>query len=192
MENKENKKVKFNGKLLRIIYESGDFKIVSFETESLMDLPGGLKVTVKGNFPTLQYGMLYNIVAQEVEDKKYGKQYNLISIYSDIDMKDGNQVKKFFSYFLTGYQINKLFQEYKDPVEILESGDVKKLCAIKGIGIVTAERILIAYQLNKDKILLILRFVRFVFFLGFPFGSFLGNTVAKFPEFFSQTKVFTV
>ena len=150
MEEKKSDKISLEVMLNRVIFQQDTFQIISFTVTDLNSDLRGTNITVKGTAPTVEYGMTYKIIVKEVIDKKYGKQYELISIRTDYDMSDGNQVKKFFSFFLTGRQIDSLFQNLEDPVEVLENKDVEKLCTIKGIKQYTARKIIEAYFLNKD------------------------------------------
>lgn len=138
--------------LSRIIFQKDDFKIATFEVAQKNDhnILEGTVLTIKGSMPKLEYGMKYKIVAYEVEDKKYGKQYQLLNLRTDFDMSDGNQVKKFLSFILTGRQIDNLFSTLKDPIQAMETGNVEELSKVKGISTYTANRIIENYNLNKD------------------------------------------
>lgn len=150
MENKEEEKIEFEVKINRILFQQDTFKIVSFTVVNKNSPMYLTNITVKGSMPDLELGMKYKIIVKEIIDKKYGKQYQLISLRSDFDLSDGNESKKFFSFFLTGFQIDNLFKTFDNPLEILENKDIEALCKVKGISNYKAKKIITAYFNNKD------------------------------------------
>ena len=95
----------------------------------------------KGNMPEPVLGATYIIIADYVEDPKWGKQYNIKSIYSDVsfDKNDKSGRQKFLLNLFTPSQVQAMYEVYDDPFSILDAEDVEKLVQIKGCGIKTAD-----------------------------------------------------
>lgn len=99
------------------------------------------RMVFKGNMPEPTLGAAYIIVADYVEDPKWGEQYNIKSIYSDIsfDKNDKSGKQKFLLNLFTPSQVQAMYDVYDDPFSILDAEDVEKLVQIKGCGIKTAD-----------------------------------------------------
>lgn len=143
MEEKEIEK--YNVQLSRVVFENEDFKIVNFT-----NLKDCKPMVVKGICPDLIRGMRYSIIVEPIIDPKYGKQFNLVSIRSSYDLTDKTEAKKFLSYFLTPFQIRALFSYEGDPIQLLKDKDINTLTKIKGISTFKANKLITAYEENKD------------------------------------------
>lgn len=106
--------------------------------EFIGDLNG---IVFKGNMPEPVLGATYIIIADYVEDPKWGKQYNIKSIYTDVsfDKNDKSGRQKFLLNLFTPSQVEAMYNTYDDPFSILDAEDVEKLVQIKGCGIKTAD-----------------------------------------------------
>lgn len=104
----------------------------------------------KGNMPEPVRGATYIIVADYVEDPKWGNQYNIKSIYSDIsfDKEDKKGKEKFLLSIFTPNQVSAMYEIYDDPFSILDAEDVEKLVQIKGCGIKTADNWIRKFKKN--------------------------------------------
>ena len=104
----------------------------------------------KGNMPEPARGATYIIVADYVEDPKWGNQYNIKSIYSDIsfDKEDKKGKEKFLLSIFTPNQVSAMYEIYDDPFSILDAEDVEKLVQIKGCGIKTADNWIRKFKKN--------------------------------------------
>ena len=104
----------------------------------------------KGNMPEPVLGATYIIIADYVDDPKWGRQYNIKSIYSDVsfDKNDKNGRRKFLSNLFTPYQVEAMYEAYDDPFSILDSEDMEKLVQIKGCGIKTADNWIRKFKKN--------------------------------------------
>lgn len=142
---KEKEIEKYDVQLSRVVFENEDFKIVNFT-----NLKDCKPMVVKGIYPDLIRGMRYSIMVEPVIDPKYGKQFNLVSIRSSYDLTDRTEAKKFLSYFLTPFQIRALFSYEGDPIQLLKDKDVNTLIKIKGISTFKANKLITAYEENKD------------------------------------------
>lgn len=145
----------FEGKLSRVVFDNQEgFKIASFlvknenETRPLDEC--GISETFKGQMGTVKFGTNYIIKAKEIIDARYGKQYEVISLRTNFKMDTKEQQRIFFERILSPSQIKALFDTFENPVEILENKDYESLCAIKGIKMATALKMVSYYFANKD------------------------------------------
>ena len=171
-------KVRLNVRVERIIYPkngqtSGSWTIAAFRIEEVLEgevpecFQWSLRFTAKGSMPALNARDTYTMVAHLVEDAKYGLQYEVDLMCLDYDLTDKDDQLKFFSFFLTPTQTAALYENCDNPLVLLQNHDTKALMKIKGIGPVTAQRMINKYEDSKD---LSLAFVRF-YDLGLTKGA---------------------
>lgn len=171
-------KVRLKVRVERIIYPkngqtSGSWTIASFRIEEVLEgevpecFQWSLRFTAKGSMPALNARDTYTMVAHLVEDAKYGLQYEVDLMCLDYDLTDKDDQLKFFSFFLTPTQTAALYENCDNPLALLQNHDTKALMKIKGIGPVTAQRMINKYEDSKD---LSLAFVRF-YDLGLTKGA---------------------
>lgn len=162
-------KVRLKVRVERIIYPkngqtSGSWTIAAFRIEEVLEgevpecFQWSLRFTAKGSMPALNARDTYTMVAHLVEDAKYGLQYEVDLMCLDYDLTDKDDQLKFFSFFLTPTQTAALYENCDNPLVLLQNHDTKALMKIKGIGPVTAQRMINKYEDSKD---LSLAFVRF-------------------------------
>lgn len=171
-------KVRLKVRVERIIYPkngqtSGSWTIAAFRIEEVLEgevpecFQWSLRFTAKGSMPALNARDTYTMVAHLVEDAKYGLQYEVDLMCLDYDLTDKDDQLKFFSFFLTPTQTAALYENCDNPLVLLQNHDTKALIKIKGIGPVTAQRMINKYEDSKD---LSLAFVRF-YDLGLTKGA---------------------
>lgn len=171
-------KVRLKVRVERIIYPkngqtSGSWTIAAFRIEEVLEgevpdcFQWSLRFTAKGSMPALNARDTYTMVAHLVEDAKYGLQYEVDLMCLDYDLTDKDDQLKFFSFFLTPTQTAALYENCDNPLALLQNHDTKALTKIKGIGPVTAQRMINKYEDSKD---LSLAFVRF-YDLGLTKGA---------------------
>lgn len=171
-------KVRLKVRVERIIYPkngqtSGSWTIAAFRIEEVLEgevpecFQWSLRFTAKGSMPALNTRDTYTMVAHLVEDAKYGLQYEVDLMCLDYDLTDKDDQLKFFSFFLTPTQTAALYENCDNPLVLLQNHDTKALTKIKGIGPVTAQRMINKYEDSKD---LSLAFVRF-YDLGLTKGA---------------------
>ena len=171
-------KVRLKVRVERIIYPkngqtSGSWTIAAFRIEEVLEgevpecFQWSLRFTAKGSMPALNARDTYTMVAHLVEDAKYGLQYEVDLMCLDYDLTDKDDQLKFFSFFLTPTQTAALYENCDNPLVLLQNHDTKALTKIKGIGPVTAQRMINKYEDSKD---LSLAFVRF-YDLGLTKGA---------------------
>ena len=171
-------KVRLKVRVERIIYPkngqtSGSWTIAAFRIEEVLEgevpecFQWSLRFTAKGSMPALNARDTYTMVAHLVEVAKYGLQYEVDLMFLDYDLTDKDDQLKFFSFFLTPTQTAALYENCDNPLVLLQNHDTKALMKIKGIGPVTAQRMINKYEDSKD---LSLAFVRF-YDLGLTKGA---------------------
>ena len=162
MENKDLKSIKCRIKIARQLFpkgnkkrSSGEFAILSayvidvIEGEPKLDTKWKT-ITLTGNMCEIEANEVYTVVANEVENEKFGTQYQVVFIGRVYDLTDATKQRAFLSKIITEKQVESLFLAYNNPVEILENGDVEALCQIKGIKQDTANRLIQKYNDAKD------------------------------------------
>lgn len=135
------------GKAVKTIHRNNDsyFTIASFDL--VKEIDGEVEIhpiyktfTVVGIMPYLMEDADYEISATEVENKKYGKQYqvNSINLYlpNGIESKEGQ--KEFLDIIFTKLQVKEMYETLDDPYMALKDGDISSLVKVKNCGMKTA------------------------------------------------------
>lgn len=158
MVNNEN--IKCLVKLNRQFYpkdipiKNGDFGIVSLSVQEVLEGEVTTSkwgtITVTGSLCEMNKEDTYTLVAAEVEDEKYGKQYKSIYISKVVNLSDIHSQKIFLKKILTERQVENLFQTFESPITIIENENVEQLCNVKGIGVSSAIKIIEKYKEAKD------------------------------------------
>ena len=108
-------------------------------------------VIVKGNYNLeVDTSKQYTIMAKQIDDDKYGTQYDLIYISEILDLSNVANQKGFLKTFLKDRQIEEFYKIYDNPLNIIDKGDKDALCKVKGVGDYIATRILRRYREHKD------------------------------------------
>lgn len=116
-----------------------------------VDPQWGGEITVTGEFGSkIDDTKDYIILAKETEHPKYGKQYQLLYINEDIDLKNVKGQRAFLKSFLSDLQIQELYKVFDNPLEVIDAHDTKELQKVKGIGPVLCEKICDRYEKAKD------------------------------------------
>ena len=163
------KKVRVKARLDHITYPrsgqiSGSWTIATFNLLEVLegDFPIELEwknqFVAKGKMPALNNTDMYIISAFVIEDEKYGLQLETESMYVDYNLDDIEEQRKFFSFFLTPNQIEILYSQFEDPMRLLKERDIDSLVKAKGIGPVTAQRMITKYEDCQDKGLAYVKF----------------------------------
>lgn len=163
------KKVRVKARLDHITYPrsgqiSGSWTIATFNLLEVLegDFPIELEwknqFVAKGKMPALNNTDMYIISAFVIEDEKYGLQLETESMYVDYNLDDVEEQRKFFSFFLTPNQIEVLYSQFEDPMRLLKERDIDSLVKAKGIGPVTAQRMITKYEDCQDKGLAYVKF----------------------------------
>lgn len=116
-----------------------------------IDPQWGGEITVTGEFSSkIDDTKQYIILAKETEHPKYGKQYQLLYMNEDIDLKNVKGQRAFLKSFLSDLQIQELYKVFDNPLEVIDARDTKELQKVKGIGPVLCEKICDRYEKAKD------------------------------------------
>ncbi len=150
----ENNQIKCTVKVNQIRYYKDNWGILSV---SLIDSIYGVINTdkrnsfiVKGSMTEPNYQDTFTIVANEIDDPKWGKQYELVYMGVSADISTEDSQKIFLSKILTPLQIENLYNTLEDPVSALENEDIKQLTKVKGIGVRTAIALIERYKEHID------------------------------------------
>src|SRR5574344_1027553 len=108
---------------------------VKGDYEPITDFRG--EITIKGNMPTPNAGDRWLLTAEEVEDAKYGLQYNIKSTAEIVDSNTTDKIgqKKFLLTIFTENQVEAMYNTLKDPWDTLYNSRYEELVQVKGIGI---------------------------------------------------------
>jgi exodeoxyribonuclease V alpha subunit len=150
----DEKQIKCTVKVAQVRHFRDNWGIVNV---SLIDSMYGIINTdkyncfiVKGGMSEPNYQDTYTIVAKEVDDPKWGRQYNLIYMGVAADISDEDSQKTFLSKILTPLQVENLYNTLENPMAVLENGDIKQLTKVKGIGVRTAVALIERYKEHVD------------------------------------------
>lgn len=143
--------------LERFRYEADDTNFKIAELTLLDNLDGEMhpnpygSVVVKGNMDLLP-NVKYIIRADEINDPKWGYQYNLIYSKREnpIEAMAGEQFKEFLATISNEKIADNIFDTIDNPREVFEKQDVVELSKVKGIGAKTAQKYFDSYQSQKD------------------------------------------
>lgn len=147
-------KIKITCSLITMRFYKNEFGIAVVSVDSVQD--GEPKtdkfnqITIKGVMPQLKEGNSYSLFAEYVSDPKWGGQYNVISIYEDIQLKDGDKIgeKRFIDSLFTELQVHAMYKALDDPFKALKDGNIDELVKVKGCGEITAKRWVKKFQKN--------------------------------------------
>ena len=134
---------------------SGDFGIIS---TTVLDTLQGEPQTNKWGCITLTGVMgcdinddeIYVVIGKEVDNDKFGLQYQVVFMCVDTKLTNKNDQYKFLEKVLPEKQCVEIFKTFENPMEILENKDVKALCTVKGIAVPTALKLIEKYENSKD------------------------------------------
>ena len=147
-------------KINRVIYprngqiKSGEWGIISC---SPIEVIAGEPIldrwdcfTVKGILPDVNLSDTYKFIGKLVKDNTYGYQYEPIYFATEYDLENEDQQRTFLSHILTDNQMQALYNTFDNPFVVIEKEDIDSLKSVKGIGYITAEKIVQKYKDNID------------------------------------------
>lgn len=105
---------------------------------------------VKGPVPSLHTGKLYSLTAQFSNHEKYGPQYAVLCMNEVVNFHNPIEQRQFLERILTDTQVNRLYEQLENPFKAIQAGDAQALCAVKGIGEATAQKLIKLYHANID------------------------------------------
>lgn len=154
MENRVKAKVRV---VKKIFYKSeSDFGILLLSPleikQGKLDTDYKGFFTAKGTIPPVREGGTYELVAKESFHEKYGKQYDIVSMYTNaiIDTGDIDGKRTYLETVFTEKQVEALYAALPDPYETLLHEDVQALVTVKGIGLKNAKRMMAKFTKDID------------------------------------------
>lgn len=135
--------IKCTIELKKKIYYRDDFAIAIANIKEVKSgAPQSFDITIKGTMVEPHPGDEYYLTAKEINDLRYGLQYEIISMASiiNIDTTDKFGQKKFLLSIFTESQVQEMYAALDEPFQALSNEDVKSLVQIKGCGLVTATK----------------------------------------------------
>lgn len=110
-------------------------------------------ITIKGSMAEPIVGNTYTFKGEEVEDKKYGNQYNLKMLNSKIDFAedDDKGKRKYLESLFTPLQVEALYDALEDPYQSLKDSDYGAVVQVKGVGMKTANSFITRFHEHYDR-----------------------------------------
>ena len=133
-----------------------DYNTIDFNLEEnqqhKMHIHGIYKtITMRGNLLEMYKDTSYKVSLIEAYDSKYERwNYDIKTIQEIYNFDTEEKQRKFLLRILTEKQVDSIFNQLPNPMEVLEQGDVETLQEVKGIGEATAERIIKKFLASKD------------------------------------------
>lgn len=105
-------------------------------------------VTIKGKLPPLDFSSEYYFEINPVEDLKSKNRtsFEIVFLTQRVFLTNQKQQTRFLKSVLTSHQIDMLYSDLMDPFDAINSGDVKLISTVKGIGEKTAFKIIEKYN----------------------------------------------
>lgn len=107
---------------------------------------------VKGQMPEPRVGGVYQLLAEEVHDLKWGMQYKVINMSTHITLDDNDQdgQRRFLNTIFTEGQVEAMYKALKNPYHSFMEGNLEDLVQVSGCGIRTAPKWLARFKKNLD------------------------------------------
>ena len=152
-------KISFIGRVERINFpknrcflNNGEFGILKIRCiENIENAKEKELYSVKGNWCELEERR--DEIKVEIEFDKsheiYGDSYKVTYCLKLFDISNKTKEKRFLKTILTDTQVKNLYEGLKNPIQIIKCGDINTLTSVKGVGRVTAEKIIEKYNNEK-------------------------------------------
>lgn len=114
---------------------------------------GGISLTGELAHPAL--GQIINCTTELVENAKYGKQYKILSVKMDLDLKDPESKREYLEATFTPMEVMRLYHQFPDPFQILMDRNAAELLKVKGFGRKTVGQKIEKFHENLDVALII-------------------------------------
>ena len=156
----DKKIIEFIGRVERINYpknrcfiSNGEYGIVKMRCiENISNAETKKLYSLKGNCCEMEEnGFEIKIKAEyESTHEIYGDSYKILFSQKIVDLSDKNKQKRFLKTIISENLVDNLYKGLKNPMQIIENNDIETLKSIKGIGELTAKRIIEKYNETKD------------------------------------------
>jgi exodeoxyribonuclease V alpha subunit len=147
-------KIKGKIKIVKIRYIKNDWGIavvapIEFKGAK-PDLDEFGTFIIKGTMIDPKEGEEYQIVAEEIEDPKWGLQYDIVSFTTNahVDENSENSKRKYLEHIFTEGQVNALYEALADPFTALKIGNAELLTKVRGCGLRNAARWINKFNAN--------------------------------------------
>jgi len=141
-----SERIKITGSIEDIRYYKNEFGIIIISIDKVKKgTPKCNKfnqIIAKGEMSQPIVGNMYCMIADYIDDPKWGGQYNIVSLYSAINFDEADEAgkKKFLSSLFTPLQVESMYNTLDDPYKVLRDNNATELVRIKGCGMDTAAR----------------------------------------------------
>jgi len=136
------------------IIGNGDFGIISVTVLDILQGEPQINkwgtITLTGCMCEINDDEIYVIIGKEIENEKYGIQYQIVFMCIDVKLTNRDDQFIFLEKVLPEKQCVELFKAFENPIEILENKDIQALTSVKGIGVPTALKLIERYENSKD------------------------------------------
>lgn len=137
-----------------VLGENGkSFGITKWQVTDVIDgdLLIGARIIIKGFFEEpIDDKRVYSIICKEIEDEKYGIQYEKLNLIEDIDFSKLEGQKSFLSLFLSEGQISEMYKALENPLQLIAEHNVEELKKVKGVGDYIANAIIDRFEKYRD------------------------------------------
>lgn len=109
-------------------------------------------IIAKGKMPEPRVGGQYLLTAIEVEDPKWGKQYQINNMCTNIalDMDDTEGQHIYLETIFTQNQVFEMYQALENPYRVFAEEDIQSLLKVKGCGFKTASKWMAKFKRNIE------------------------------------------
>lgn len=126
----------------KILFFRDNWGIISVSIDNVLDgdlITDSENTILKGEMPSVREGESYKATAVYVEDSKYGGQYNIEMLTSNItlDTSDTKGQRKFLESIFSRGQVQNMYEALDNPYQAFVDEDIVSLCKIKGCGLKT-------------------------------------------------------
>ena len=134
-------KIKGTAKIVTVRYHKDEWGIVVLEPvkieEGTLTLSDDGTFVAKGAMVDPKAGMEYNIIAQEITDPKWGKQYDIQMFTPNayVDEQSTESKRKYLETLFTEAQVDALYKTLPDPFIVLKEHNAEELIKVKGCGV---------------------------------------------------------
>ena len=153
---KEKNTIQVECTIQRIRYFKNGWGIIVTSIDKVVkgDLLTDINSTIfKGDIPCVKEGEAYKISGTYEEDTKWGGQYKIDMITSNItlDDKDKESQKKFLLSIFTEKQVNNMYEALENPYMALKLGDAAQMVQVKGCGLHHAADWILRFNQNYHR-----------------------------------------
>lgn len=153
---KDNNKIQVECTILNVRFYKNGWGIINTSIDKVIKgelLTDPNSTVFKGEMPTVKEGEAYKISGTYVHDAKWGDQYNIDMIASNITLDDSDDAskRKFLLSIFTEKQVDNMYAALKDPYMTLKNEDAVSLVQVRGCGLHNAQGWILRFQQNYHR-----------------------------------------